>query len=299
MFIRKMARPHSLYDLAEILFNDVAATQYLLDKHVFYDNITCSKCGSAMEKQINNGVFRCTRRTCSTKSSLRAHTFFYGSKLNCAQILLLAKLWLDKVSITSAMGLSGHSANTVVGFYRHFRQLVSSALDVEDTIIGGQGVIVEIDETKLGKRKYNRGHQVEGVWVLVGIERSVRRKMFCVPIEKRDAETLRNLVYRHVHPESIIYTDMWKGYDWISRDPEFEHGVVNHSVGFKDLVTGVHTNTVEGTNNGIKLRIPVRSRIKVGMEDHLAEFIWRRKHEGSNLWDMFIEAIRDIHYDIE
>ena len=31
--------------------------------------------------------------------------------------------------------------------------------------IGGPGKIVEIDESKIGKRKFNRGHFVEGQWV--------------------------------------------------------------------------------------------------------------------------------------
>jgi hypothetical protein len=52
--------------------------------------------------------------------------------------------------------------------------------------IGGAGVIVEIDETKLGKRKYHRGHRVEGVWVLVGIERTKEKRMFAVEVERRD-----------------------------------------------------------------------------------------------------------------
>jgi hypothetical protein len=33
-------------------------------------------------------------------------------------------------------------------------------------------MIVEIDESKLGKRKYHRGHRVEVVWVLRMVERT-------------------------------------------------------------------------------------------------------------------------------
>jgi len=31
--------------------------------------------------------------------------------------------------------------------------------------IGAQDHIIEIDESKFGKRKYNKGHYVEGVWI--------------------------------------------------------------------------------------------------------------------------------------
>ena len=36
--------------------------------------------------------------------------------------------------------------------------------------LGGGGKIVEIDESKIGKRKYHRGHVVAGQWVFGGIE---------------------------------------------------------------------------------------------------------------------------------
>ncbi|GFQ64511.1 piggyBac transposable element-derived protein 4 [Trichonephila clavata] len=37
--------------------------------------------------------------------------------------------------------------------------------------IGGEGKIVEFDESKFGKRNYNRSHAVEGQWVFGGVER--------------------------------------------------------------------------------------------------------------------------------
>ena len=48
--------------------------------------------------------------------------------------------------------------------------------------IGGPGKTVQIDESKVGKRKYHRGHRVEGQWVFGGIEEDTR-KCFLVPVE--------------------------------------------------------------------------------------------------------------------
>ena len=41
----------------------------------------------------------------------------------------------------------------------------------QNVSIGGPGIIVEIDESKFGKRMYYRGHRVNGAWVLVMFER--------------------------------------------------------------------------------------------------------------------------------
>ena len=62
-------------------------------------------------------------------------------------------------------------------------------------MIGGPGVEVEIDESKFGKIKYNRGRQVEGHWVFGGVER-VTGECFMVEVARRDAAyTNRPAVY--------------------------------------------------------------------------------------------------------
>ena len=55
--------------------------------------------------------------------------------------------------------------------------------------IGGEGKVVQIDESKVGKRKYHRGHSVEGQWVFGGIEEDSRR-CFLVAVEDRSEATL-------------------------------------------------------------------------------------------------------------
>lgn len=51
--------------------------------------------------------------------------------------------------------------------------------------IVGPGIIVEIDESKCGKRKYRHGKLVKGIWVFGGIERESLTR-FLVEVEKRE-----------------------------------------------------------------------------------------------------------------
>ena len=55
----------------------------------------------------------------------------------------------------------------------------------------------------------------------------------------------------------------------------------------------MHTNIVEGTNFAVKRKIPVRSRVKDGIEEHLIEFVWRRQNEGQ-IWDAFVRVLVEI-----
>ena len=73
----------------------------------------------------------------------------------------------------------GVSKSTVTAFSGYFRQLVADSLDEQECLICGPGIIAEVDEYKFGKRKYNRGHRIKGVWVIGVIERTEERQGLC------------------------------------------------------------------------------------------------------------------------
>ncbi|KCZ79965.1 hypothetical protein H312_02634, partial [Anncaliia algerae PRA339] len=78
--------------------------------------------------------------------------------------------------------------------------------------IGGPNLVVEIGLSKFGKRKYNKGHRVEGVLGLGLVERSEKRKIIYIPLADHKKETKIKIIRRFVLPGSTIYTDCWRGY---------------------------------------------------------------------------------------
>ena len=48
--------------------------------------------------------------------------------------------------------------------------------ELEDGLLGGIGKTVEVDETKIGRRKYHRGRVVDGVWIWLLKVGSMSRK---------------------------------------------------------------------------------------------------------------------------
>jgi transposase-like protein len=88
---------------------------------------------------------------------------------------------------------------------------------------------------------------VEGVWVLGGVERTARRKIFLAVVPCRNAETLTAVIRRFVKPGSLIYSDCWRAYSGLEDEEgmRWVHEVVNHSVEFV-TEDGVHTNSIEG-----------------------------------------------------
>lgn len=60
----------------------------------------------------------------------------------------------------------------------------------------GREEVVQIDEAKLGKRKYNKRRSIRGQWIFDGIQRSNKR-LFIEPGFDRPADTLLIVILRN------------------------------------------------------------------------------------------------------
>uniref|UniRef100_A0A914CUD6 ISXO2-like transposase domain-containing protein n=1 Tax=Acrobeloides nanus TaxID=290746 RepID=A0A914CUD6_9BILA len=121
---------------------------------------------------------------------------------------------------------------TISAWYKYCREMMVDSFMLREQgrgLIGGPGVIVQIDESKFGKRKYSRGRAIEGHWVLGMIaDRSKDFRLAICPENLRDANTLIPIIKDNVAPGSIIHTDAWRAYARLN-EHGFEHHVVNHS----------------------------------------------------------------------
>jgi hypothetical protein len=70
-------------------------------------------------------------------------------------------------------------------------------------MIGGEVKVVEIDESKFGKRKYHRGHYVKVQLVFGGVERGTGRT-FLVAVHDRSAETLIDIIKQWILPVPLL-----------------------------------------------------------------------------------------------
>ncbi|GFW08984.1 putative isxo2-like transposase domain protein [Trichonephila clavipes] len=92
-------------------------------------------------------------------------------------------------------------------------------------MLGGLDVIVEIDESMFGKRKYNRGKRVKGTWVFGGIESHQNKGLLQVPpilhlnqcffhvVKDRSKDTLLASIKSNIKEGTTIISDCWKSYD--------------------------------------------------------------------------------------
>lgn len=169
------------------------------------------------------------------------------------------------------------SNHTVVDFYNFCREVCAVLIEDESEQIGGVGKVVEVDESKFGRRKYHKGRRVDGVWVFGGIERdSNPPKCFFVTVQDRTAETLIGLIKRWIKPGTKILSDCWKSYATLESEG-YIHETVNHSVTFVSD-TGVHTNTIESRWNSLKKSLPKYGTTKTLYDSYFAEYCIRRKY---------------------
>lgn len=65
-------------------------------------------------------------------------------------------------------------------------------------MLGGIDEVLEIDESKFGKRKYNRAKRVEGKWVFGGVQRKCYL-IFMEVVEKRNKSKLLEIIKKELN----------------------------------------------------------------------------------------------------
>ena len=179
-----------------------------------------------------------------------------------------------------AMHKTGHSTNTIVDWYNFHRDVCAQYFIDHPLQIGGAGKVVEIDESKFGRRKYNRGRYQEGHWVFGGIEKG-SVKAFMVEVDDRSAATRLPIIQQYILPGTTVLSDESRSYSCVP-SLEMSHQTVNHSIHFVDPSTGAHTQGIESTWAATKRMM--RKKGVMGTSNslyptYLQEFLWRRKFE--------------------
>jgi len=290
-------QPMNFKGLQIVLQGDVV--EWCRDKRLITSHHTCRHCRIPLslikDTDSPDGMtWRC--KSCRIKESIRKDSLFYASHMSISQILELLYWFSIKLPVTQAAHECGINPNTAVEYYKIFRGICVE-ISLGGEILGGEGKIVEIDEMKLGKRKFHRGKRVDGQWCFGGIERRENKddpiRCFIIPVEDRSKTTLLPIIQNNIKDGTTIYSDCWKSYDCL-KDEGYIHASVNHFLHFKDPVTNVHINNVEGMWNQVRRSLPKFGTRKEHYSKHLAEFVVRNRYRGENFFELLINRLHEF-----
>lgn len=121
---------------------------------------------------------------CGNTAEFRTGTFFSRSKLSIFQILGFVNLWTNNASLNLICLQIDIDEKTSIDWSSYSREVLLNSFIENKTKLGGPGKVVEIDESKFRKRKYNHGHRVDGTWVFGGFEKHAGR-VFMVTVKDR------------------------------------------------------------------------------------------------------------------
>jgi transposase len=122
-----------------------------------------------------------------------------------------------------AGALVGVNFKTAVYYYQRLREIIAYQIEQEShEVFGGE---VELDESYFGgARKGKRGRGAGGKVAVFGLLKRVG-KVYA----DASTATLMPIITRKIIPDSIVYTDCWRGYNALDI-ADFKHFRINHSV---------------------------------------------------------------------
>lgn len=265
-------------------FHDEPAAYAYVEAHVWPDGRVCPHCGTIDDsgalkgKSTRIGVYKCY--SCRKPFTVKIGTIFEAShvKLN---------LWLQAIFLmaSSKKGFSANQLHRTLGvtlktawFMAH--RIREAMRDTDTSPMGGEGKIVESDETYFGTRAgvpVTQGGRHKYV-VLSLLERG--GKVRSHTIGAFSAPKIREIVSRDIRPETTLMTDQAK---WYKKGLPFaKHETVNHSI--EEWARGdVTTNHVESFFSTFKrgMKGTYQHCDEKHLQRYLAEFDFRYNNRVS------------------
>ena len=260
--------------LSKPYFHDEEAAFAYLESVIWADGAVCPHCGGVdritkvkanPEKRIRVGLWRCG--DCKKQFTVKVGTVFEHARIPLHKMLQAVYL-----VTSSKKGVSAHQLHRTLEityksawFLLHrIREAMRDGGELPP--MGGNGGVVEVDETFIGKKKgaVKRRAFHHKMKVLALVDRDARKARTMV-IDDVKAETLMPLVIANVEREARIMTDEHSGY----RDVKHYfagHGTTSHGKGeYVNLEdSSIHSNTVEGY-------FPIFKRGMRGVYQHCGE----------------------------
>jgi len=242
-------------ELQNKIFHDEAKARKWLEGHLWPDGPVCSHCGTvndATALETRPGLWQCNSNECRKQFTVMTGTLFERSHIPLNKWLMAAFL-----ICASKKGMSAHQLHRMLGVsYKSTWFMMHRIREAmrEGKLpgpLGGDGKIVEADETWIGGKEKNKhvnkrnkanigGRGKEPALALV--ERGGKVRSFHVPAV--NGETLRPILVAQISRKSTLMTD--EGGQYYQVGKEFgRHETLNHSA--DEYVRGdAHTNSVEG-----------------------------------------------------
>lgn len=267
--------------------------QYLRDINVLKRNLVCSNCKVFMVEIVNNQkkdkvMWRCNG--CKVTKDIRHESTFEYSKVSLLGLINLTILF-SKDTLIKDVEETGISKPTVIKWFSRLKCGCRKYLESKETRLGGQGSVVQIDESQISKRKYNVGRIKKERWLFGAID-NINKNFIIKNIEARTKVQLQNIIYETIKEGKEIHSDEWLAYmSLFKNNNDYTHKTVNHSKNFVNPETGVHTNLIE--NLWMRLKQSLRrkyQRSTLKLDSYIDEFSFKTAQKDEPI-DRVVEIL--------
>jgi transposase-like protein len=273
-------------------------------RRLIKNSVTCPHCHVFCGLQTYNqhcDGFRWLCNNCKKYSqSIRDSSFFAKSHLPIKDILFIMYWWSAQHSQASLMHETGFARQTVIDWYNFCRDICISWNNRNPVEIGGfddngHPTIVEVDETVIYKRKYQRGRCCKQRWLFGGVERSTG-KCFVKFVRNRKGDTLLPIIRTHCLPGSHMITDGFTSYFTLDQiyGGIYLHSSVVHERNFVNPDdSDIHTQSIESLWSCIKYGSKKRKGTSnTVIQSYMDEFLWRRNFvRGKNPFSCLVVCV--------